>query len=60
MTYEGFGALFPRPDSRPLTSSTISEVLKEEDQWLALNTSGGTVWKRKKRTEQYPILEKYL
>jgi len=60
MTYEEFGALFPRPDGRPMACSIISDILKEKDRWLALNTSDGTVWKRKKRTEQYPILEGYL
>jgi len=57
MTYKEFGAPFPRPDGRPMASSTISDVLKEKDR---LNTGDRTVWKRKKRTEQYPILEKYL
>ncbi|RPB18838.1 hypothetical protein L211DRAFT_843209, partial [Terfezia boudieri ATCC MYA-4762] len=27
MTYEEFGALFPRPDGRPMAQSTISDIL---------------------------------
>ena len=60
MTYEEFEARFPRPDGRPMASSTISDILEEKDRLLALNTGDGTVWKRKKRTEQYPIREGYL
>ncbi|RPB22582.1 hypothetical protein L211DRAFT_331456 [Terfezia boudieri ATCC MYA-4762] len=43
-----------------MARSTISDILKDKDRWVAVNTSSGTVWKRKKRSEQYPILEKYL
>ncbi|RPB18739.1 hypothetical protein L211DRAFT_843285 [Terfezia boudieri ATCC MYA-4762] len=31
MTYEEFGALFPRPDGRPMARSTISDILKDKD-----------------------------
>ncbi|RPB26610.1 hypothetical protein L211DRAFT_835408, partial [Terfezia boudieri ATCC MYA-4762] len=36
MTYEEFGALFPRPDGRPMARSTISDILKDKDRWLAV------------------------
>ncbi|RPB18737.1 hypothetical protein L211DRAFT_843282, partial [Terfezia boudieri ATCC MYA-4762] len=36
MTYEEFGALFPLPDGRPMTRSTISDILKDKDRWLAV------------------------
>jgi len=57
MTYEEFGALLPRPDGRPMASSRIRDVLKEKDRWLALNTSDGTVWERKKELSNTQYLK---
>ena len=59
MSYEEFGRLFPGSDGRPMAQSTVSDILKEKNKWLALDISG-PVWKKKHRQEQYPILERHL
>ena len=46
-----FGYQFPDPDGKPLSNSTLSDILKESEKWLSmdLDDPGVAALKKKKR-----------
>ena len=44
----------------PLPASTLSDILKEKDKWLALDITMSGITKKKNRAVLFPILEEHL
>jgi len=43
-----------------MSTSTLSEILKETQKWAHVEGDGIDGWKKKNRKEHIPILEKHL